>query len=174
MAHAGGRPSKFGQINQQQLKKLVLSGWDDSQVSDFFGVTTISLYNYKLKYPKFFSALKDWKIEADKKVEKSLYQRAIGYTYDEVTYEKSNVGGLGIKLVEGEIEQIKHTDTAKVKIVVKQVAPDVIAQIFWLKNRQPSEWRDKTETNVNINFTAKLILDAVYKANASNRVAEHV
>ena len=29
------------------------------------------------------------------------------------------------------------------KRVKKQVAPDVTAQIFWLKNRKPAEFRDK-------------------------------
>ncbi|MDD5356326.1 MAG: hypothetical protein PHY56_07320, partial [Candidatus Omnitrophica bacterium] len=42
-------------------------------------------------------------------------------------------------------EQIKHTDTYKTKVTVKEVIPDVTAQIFWLKNRQPDKWRDKQE-----------------------------
>ena len=33
----------------------------------------------------------------------------------------------------------------KIKTVVKQMAPDVTAQIFWLKNRKSAEWRDKAE-----------------------------
>ena len=31
------------------------------------------------------------------------------------------------------------------KRVRKQVVPDTTAQIFWLKNRKPEEWRDKRE-----------------------------
>lgn len=31
------------------------------------------------------------------------------------------------------------------KEVKKEVAPDVTAQIYWLKNRKPGEWRDKRE-----------------------------
>jgi hypothetical protein len=34
-----------------------------------------------------------------------------------------------------------------VKRVIKSQAPDVTAQIFWLKNRQPKEWRDKVEVH---------------------------
>lgn len=33
------------------------------------------------------------------------------------------------------------------KVVVKQVHPDVTAQIFWLKNRKPDQWRDKQDIN---------------------------
>lgn len=31
----------------------------------------------------------------------------------------------------------------EVEKVVKEALPDVTAQIFWLKNRKPKEWRDK-------------------------------
>ena len=31
------------------------------------------------------------------------------------------------------------------KTVTKQVAPDVTAQIYWLKNRLPGIWRDHPE-----------------------------
>ena len=140
-----GQPSKFSTIDQRQLKQLVLAGWDDSQVSKFFKVTEQSFNNYKKKYPKFFESLKDWKKEADLKVEKSLYKRAIGYQYDEVVYEKSKIGGLGIKLKDGEIEELKHCDSNKTKVTIKEVVPDVTAQIFWLKNRQPESWRDVQE-----------------------------
>ena len=34
------------------------------------------------------------------------------------------------------------------KIVKKQMAPDTTAQIFWLKNRKPSDWRDKRDYSV--------------------------
>jgi hypothetical protein len=30
----------------------------------------------------------------------------------------------------------------------EHVPPDVTAAIFWLKNRQPEKWRDKSETEV--------------------------
>ena len=31
------------------------------------------------------------------------------------------------------------------KVVTKHVAPDVTAQIVWLKNRRPDKWRDKQD-----------------------------
>ncbi len=36
--------------------------------------------------------------------------------------------------------------------MTKQVSPDTTAQIFWLKNRKPKEWRDKKETEVTGNL----------------------
>jgi len=34
------------------------------------------------------------------------------------------------------------------KRVKKMVPPDTVAQIFWLKNRKPGEWRDKRDVEV--------------------------
>ncbi len=135
----------FKSIDKIQIKKLILAGWDDAQISDFIGVTSRTLYRWKEKNKNFCQTLRDWKKEADLKVEKSLYQRAIGYEYNEVVYEKSKIGGLGVMLSKGQIEAIAHKDTYKTKVTVKQVVPDVTAQIFWLKNRQSDIWRDKQE-----------------------------
>lgn len=43
----------------------------------------------------------------------------------------------------GELEELVVT-----KEVTKEVQPDVTAQIFWLKNRKPEEWRDKREVGL--------------------------
>lgn len=142
-----GRPSKFPTLDKIQFKKLVLAGWDDAQVSDFFGIAVSTLTRWKKKNEEFCLSLKDWKREADLEVEKSLYKRAIGFEYDEVTYEKINTGGLAVGISKGEIKNIKHTPTYKTKVITKLVVPDVTAEIFWLKNRQPDKWRDKTEVS---------------------------
>ena len=64
------------------------------------------------------------KDEADNRVERSLYARATGYSYDAV--------------------KIFHTKDGKVIKVpyTEHVPPDVTAQIYWLKNRRPDHWRD--------------------------------
>lgn len=169
-----GRPSKFDTINKEKFKILAIKGFTDNELCDFFDINRATLYRWKNSNKEFCDSLKNWKNEADAKVEKSLYQRAIGYEYDEITYEKSKTGGLGIKLTEGEVTAIKHENTYKVKITTKQVVPDVIAEIFWLKNRKPEEWRDKHEVQGNINFSAKLIMATVQEASKLNRISGHV
>lgn len=129
----------------------------DTQIADVLGICEDTLNVYK-KNPLFSEALKKGKAKADTEVVKSLYKRALGFNYDEVTYEKSNVGGLGIGISKGKIDKIKHVDTYKTKIVTKLVVPDVLAQIFWLKNRQSDKWRDVHQVdgvpaaNITINF----------------------
>lgn len=143
-----GRWSAIDKISLKKIQILTLDGWTDEKIATFFDISISGLKAYKNKHPKLKVAIKGWKNLADAKVEKYLYKRAIGYKYNEITYEKSNIGGLALMLDNSEIDGIKHTDTAKTKIVVKSVIPDTNAQIFWLKNRQPEQWREKTELSL--------------------------
>ena len=44
-----------------------------------------------------------------------------------------------------------HTDTLVENSLLQQALQgNVTAQIFWLKNRKPTVWRDRQETNVNL------------------------
>ncbi len=124
--HPGGRPSKINSINFDQLKKLVEIGFTDAQVCDFFGIPERTFNNWKQKNAKFWQSLKDWKKEADKSVEKSLYQRALGYQHEE--------------------DKI-FCESGKVTVVptIKHYPPEVLACIYWLNNRQPGVWRQKVE-----------------------------
>lgn len=117
------RPSSFKPEYVEQAKKLARLGATDVQLADFFGVCVATIYNWKNDQPKFLEALNLSKDEADRIIEKSLYQRALGYEHDETD----------IRVVGGEIVQTK---------LRKYYPPDTTACIFWLKNRQPEQWRE--------------------------------
>lgn len=121
-----GRPSKKDSLDLEQVKHLAVMGWTDEQMAAFFKVDRATWYRWKASDQEFCDALKDWKKEADEKVERSLYERAMGYSHPE--------------------DKI-FNDQGKPLIVptVKHYAPDTTAAIFWLKNRQPEQWRDKRE-----------------------------
>lgn len=138
-----GRPTKFPRIKHSQLKELILAGFTDVKLCDFFGITEATLSNYKKKYPNFFASIQDWKAEADEKVEKSLLKRALGYEYQEVTTENMILDGKPLKGAE------------KKKTTIKEVVPDVNAQKFWLTNRQPKTWKEK----VDVEHSGNLVVD---------------
>lgn len=121
-----GRPSKYKPEFAEQAKKLAVLGATDAQMADFFGVSISTFSLWKVEYAEFSESLKVAKEEADKRVEHSLYQRAMGYEHDEVD----------IRVVAGEL---------KMTPIRKHYPPDTTACIFWLKNRKPKEWRDKVE-----------------------------
>lgn len=124
-----GRPTSFKKAYTEQAKKLALLGATDAQAADFFGVTEQTLNNWKKKHPEFFESLKAGKAEVDSKVVRSLFERAMGYTHPEEKIFNHN----------GEAMRVETT---------KHYPPDTTAMIFWLKNRDPENWRDKVTTEV--------------------------
>ena len=111
-------------------KLVLLEGWarnglTDEQIAHNIGIRTSTLYEWKKKYVEFAEALKKSKEVADLEVENALYKRATGYTITETKVTESDKDG------------------KKTEIITKHIPPDTTAQIFWLKNRKPNEWRDK-------------------------------
>ena len=134
MAHAGGRPTKFKQEYIELAYNYTLLGATDKDLSNFFDVEESTINQWKIDFPEFSESLKRGKSEADSVIASKLFHRAKGYDHPEIVTAS----------FQGQI-----TDTME---VVKHYPPDTTAAIFWLKNRQPKLWRDKTETeNVNLN-----------------------
>jgi hypothetical protein len=119
-----GRPSTFRPEYVEQAKKLCLLGATDEDIADFFNVTMQCINQWKHRYPELFESLKLGKAEANTRTEKSLYMRANGFHYDAVKIFCSK---------DGKVTKVPYR---------KYVIPDVTAGIFWLKNRDPEQWRD--------------------------------
>ena len=107
------------------IKGMARDGLTQQQIADNLGINVDTLIEYKKKYTDFSEALKKGKEVVDIEVENALLKRALGYKYDEVTYENG----------------------VETKRVTKEVQPDTTAQIFWLKNRKPNNWKDRIETD---------------------------
>ncbi|MEM8615319.1 MAG: hypothetical protein AAGF20_00135 [Pseudomonadota bacterium] len=145
---AGGRPSKLKEVDLDQVEGLATRGWTDQEMADHFKVARSTWYKWKVDYPEFSDALKNWKQEADERVERSLYERALGYSHPE---EKIfNDGGEALR-----VQTVRH------------YPPDTTAGIFWLKNRKPDEWRDKQDVVHALDEDTAELLDARRKR-ASN------
>lgn len=116
-----------------QLEAWARNGLTDEQIAANMGVNVATLYRYKQSYCEICNALKRGKEVIDIQVENALLKRALGYTYKETTREAQ---------FNPQTEQYEMVVT---KEVTKEVVPDTTAQIFWLKNRKPEEWRDKKD-----------------------------
>lgn len=121
-----GRPSKFQPEFCTQAAKLCALGATDRELADFFEVAESTLNLWKIQHPEFSESLKMAKGVADRRVEQSLYRRALGYSHDSV--HVSNYQG-----------------DVTLTPIVEHFPPDTTACIFWLKNRRPDEWRDKLD-----------------------------
>lgn len=107
-----------------RLEAYARDGLTDEQIAKNVGITAKTLYAWKKQYSEICESLKKGKEVVDIQVENALLKRAMGYTYTEVKVENGE-------------------DGTKVTKTVKEVVPDTTAQIFWLKNRRPDQWRDK-------------------------------
>lgn len=122
-----GRPSDYRPEYAEQAEKLCKLGATDMELADFFKVERTTIWRWSQAHEEFCNALKAGKEHADERVKRSLFHRAVGYTFES---EKIQV------LREGAVVRVP---------IREHVAPDVTAAIFWLKNRQSKEWRDRTE-----------------------------
>lgn len=136
----GGRPTKYKAAYAKQVFKLCLLGATDDDIAEFFDVAVSTVNLWKLEHPKFSESIKAGKTKADAEVAESLRHRALGYSHADVD----------IRVVEGEIVETPIT---------KHYPPDTAAAIFWLKNRQKKDWRDKQEQEVEIhgNMTVETV-----------------
>lgn len=108
-----------------KLEGWARTGLTDAQIAKNIGISRETLNQWKNKYSDISDTLKRNKEVVDYEVENALLKRALGYKVKEQKLTKDG------ELVETE----------------KEIPGDVIAQIFWLKNRKPDTWRDKPEEN---------------------------
>ena len=119
-----GRPTKYkDEETLKVVKALAECGKTDEEIAEILSVTFQTINNWKLQHPDFFESLKKAKDTPDDKVERSLFERACGYTRS--------------------IERLSKT--GEVVDTLEEMPPDVTACIFWLKNRRPEKWRDKQD-----------------------------
>lgn len=122
------RPEKWDDKFVSLAEKAALLGATDREIAEMMEVSERTLNYWKHDHPELAAAIMVGKETADARVEQSLYRRALGYSHDAVK----------IMTVEGSVH---------VEPFVEHFPPDTTAAIFWLKNRKPAEWRDKTDVS---------------------------
>lgn len=125
-----GRTTDYKPEFDKQAEKLARLGATDMELADFFEVSVRTIHRWKVTHQEFCHSLKAGKEDADNRVERALYQRALGFECEAVKIFCSK---------DGEVTKVPYREI---------VAPDTTACIFWLKNRKREEWRDKVETEV--------------------------
>jgi hypothetical protein len=126
------------------LEAWARDGLTDEQIAHNCGVNVRTLYDWKSNHQPIFQALKKGKEVVDVQVENALFKRAMGYKTVEVTEES--------RLIGVDDDKVPIYAMAESKRVYKEFPPDVTAQIFWLKNRKPKEWRDKQQIDTTISL----------------------
>lgn len=137
------RGTDYKKEYNKQAFKLCLLGATDADLANFFDVTETTINNWKIKFPSFFESIKKGKAEADATIAESLYHRAKGYEHDDEEIKVVPVGNN------------QGSEVVRVKIR-KKYPPDPTSMIFWLKNRDKKNWRDKVETDIDLTVKSDL------------------
>jgi hypothetical protein len=108
-------------------KLLLIEAWcrnglTDKEIAKNLGISEDSFYTYKKEHAEFSESLKNGKEVIDTQVENALLKAALGYNFEEEA-----MGKMGVERL------------------IKYAHPNTTALIFWLKNRNPKDWRDKQD-----------------------------
>ena len=117
-------------------EKFARDGLSNEQIALKFQISESTFYKWQNEKSEFSEAIKKGKKPVDVEVENALLKRAIGYEIEEETTE-TEIGANG-------------TPRTKTRTVKKHIAPDVGAIAFWLKNRNPDQWREVNKTDLTI------------------------
>jgi len=123
-----GRKTAYRPEFVAQAEKLAAMGATDLDLATFFEVGITTVQRWMVAHPEFRGAVMKYKAGADDRVERSLYQRAVGYSHEAV--------------------RIFMPAGAKEPVLVpyiEHVPPDANAAKAWLMNRRPKQWREKIE-----------------------------
>lgn len=106
-------------------------GLSNDQIAENIGINRKTLYEWCNKYSNFRDALKKTKEITVYEVEDAMFKAAKGYYVTE-TKTITNKDGKVIR-----IENHK-----------KWIAPSTTAQIFFLKNKDPENWRERNDISI--------------------------
>lgn len=138
------RPSKYEThvaSRFEEIKDWCRNGAKDEEIAKKLGISYSTFKQYKNEFSAFSAILKESKEVVDAKVENALLEKTIGgrvmlkrpYKIKKTYFED----GKKVR----EVEEIVYADYEE------YVIPDTTAQIFWLKNRRATQWREKVETD---------------------------
>lgn len=127
---------------QTKDKLILLTAWardglTDEQIAKNIGISRQTLYKWKNDNIDILNALKKGKEVVDIEVENALLKKALGYKYDEITYET---------IYDKDKQKYVKQET---KRVTKEVQPDPLSIFYWLKNRKSDKWKDRVSDTEN-------------------------
>jgi transposase-like protein len=147
-SNGGGGPRNQYFAKEIDKKLPIVEGWARDgatidQIAINIGVNRKTIYDYMKRYPEFKEAIEKGREITDRRVENALYTNAMGQEVWEETQELRPV------VIKGEV-QYNEDGSVKMEMITverkkKFIPGNSTAQIFWLKNRKPNEWRDKQQ-----------------------------
>lgn len=148
-----------------RVKGWARDGLNDKQIAHNIGISRDTFYRWAREHSDFSDAIKEGKAPIDIEVENALLKSALGHT---VKIRRA------IKLRSK--QQLKDRGTIEeehIEYVDEEVyvPPQTVAQIYWLKNRLPSKWRDNPDESDNAEVLERLTELLAAQAEAAKKDA---
>lgn len=122
---------------------LARAGLSNEEIGSVLGLSPHQIFDFLENNPHLREILEEGREEPNFQVEQALFKRALGYQVREVVME----------------------DGKPKKVVIKEIAPDPVSCIFWLKNRSPKKWRDVIEMKFSLKDRMGRAHDALSRNN---------
>ncbi|MEG3146487.1 hypothetical protein U1839_17680 [Sphingomonas sp. RT2P30] len=117
-----GHPTPYKPECADTARRLCRNGATDIEVADILGISVRTFYRWCLLHDDFSAAVRVGTDAADDRVERALYQRAVGYDYVAEKIVTPKGGGPVVMF---------HT---------VHVPADVRAALHWFAIRRPKPW----------------------------------
>ena len=131
-------------------KTYAKMGMIDEQIAEELGVSIVTLWDWRKRYPEFKVAMEEGKKFPNAQVISALFKNACGYTYQETIEEPERV--IDPKAKRGPGRPPKE-NLRVVRVITKTMPPNVRAQEYWLMNRARSEWSAAQKIDINSSTT---------------------
>ena len=124
----------------ESVRRLAEEGYTDEEMGIRIGIGATLFRRWKKKYPEFAAAIELGRATSDYAVVEALYKKAIGYNVSlSKTYK--------LKRVDYDPDtgkKIREYEELATGIDENYVPGDLKAETFWLKNRQPERWSERS------------------------------
>ena len=143
---SGGRHKKWEALNIKDKLDSVrgwsLHGSTDVEIAKMLGVSKTVLYEWKNEYPEFAEAIKKGKEIANGEILNSAFKQATGFYVTEQMAVKVRTNE-EVPTADGKGTKWLPAERVEVVDVIKFVPANSTMAIFMLKNRLPTDYKDK-------------------------------
>lgn len=121
-----GRPMEYQKAHDEKAFEMALLGLTDVQIAKVIGISEATINVWKNDHATFLEALTQGREDADAKVARAMYKRALGVTITEEALTR-----------DGDVVKLR-----------KELPSDTAAAKHWLANRQRGRWSNNGENTI--------------------------
>lgn len=145
-------------VHPALARSFIAAGYSVAKCASEMGVKSVTFNMWKEKYPEFAEAVKFGQTKAIARIEQAVFDRAIGFEYEEKTIE--NI-------------QSEDGNSRKEKTVTKFALPDVSAQKAFLSAYSPKRWGSNAQLGIVVDSAGNTIEAPTINITFTNSKAEN-